>query len=67
MNVYGLVVKAISFTVKCMRQEDKLKMIGDYKLKIEKELEEICGDILKIIDENLLPNSNANEPKVSDA
>ncbi len=45
-------------------QPDKLKLIGEYKAKIEKELETICGDILNIIDENLLPNSQSNEPKV---
>lgn len=45
-------------------QPDKLKLIGDYKAKIEKELETICGDILTIIDDNLLPNSQSNEPKV---
>lgn len=43
---------------------DKLKLIGDYKAKIEKELEDICRDILAIIDESLLPNSQSNEPKV---
>eukprot|EP00904_Undaria_pinnatifida_P002717 jgi/Undpi1/12446/HiC_scaffold_5.g02117.m1 len=45
-------------------EADKLKLIGEYKAKIEKELETICGDILAIIDENLLPNSQTNEPKV---
>ena len=49
----------------CPSQPDKLKLIGEYKAKIEKELETICGDILTIIDENLLPNSQSNEPKVS--
>ncbi|CAN0115106.1 unnamed protein product [Pylaiella littoralis] len=45
-------------------EPDKLKLIGEYKAKIEKELETICGDILSIIDDNLLPNSQTNEPKV---
>lgn len=45
-------------------QPDKLKLIGEYKAKIEKELETICGDILTIIDDNLLPNSQSNESKV---
>ncbi|CAM9253999.1 unnamed protein product [Ascophyllum nodosum] len=45
-------------------EAEKQKLVGDYKLKIEKELEDICGDILKIIDENLLPCSQSNEPKV---
>eukprot|EP00752_Nemacystus_decipiens_P008474 g7571.t1 len=45
-------------------EPDKLKLIGDYKAKIEKELETICGDILTIIEEHLLPNSQSNESKV---
>ncbi|CAM9607412.1 unnamed protein product, partial [Hapterophycus canaliculatus] len=43
---------------------DKLRLIGDYKAKIERELEDICRDILAIIDDSLLPNSQSNEPKV---
>lgn len=44
-------------------QPDKLDLIASYKAKIEKELETICGGILKIIQDNLLPNCQTNEPK----
>jgi len=43
---------------------DKLALIQNYKRKIESELESICADILLIIKENLIPNSEADEGKV---
>ncbi|CAN0025325.1 unnamed protein product, partial [Phaeothamnion confervicola] len=43
---------------------DQLPLIRDYKEKIEMELKEICDDILKIIENDLIPNSSADEGKV---
>jgi len=43
---------------------DKLPLILSYKKKIETELEEICSSILKIILDDLIPNSKAEEGKV---
>lgn len=39
-------------------------MIRDYKSKIETELTDICDDILKIIESELIPNSTSEEGKV---
>ncbi len=43
---------------------DKLSAIGQYKRKIERELEDICSDILDIIKNELIPNSESEEGKV---
>ncbi|KAJ1453617.1 14-3-3 domain-containing protein [Pelagophyceae sp. CCMP2097] len=43
---------------------DKTELITTYKLKIEKELERICGEILTIIKASLIPASTADEAKV---
>jgi 14-3-3 protein epsilon len=47
-----------------MKNTDRADIIASYKDKIEKELEEICDDILKIIDQNLVPRSSSDEGKV---
>ena len=44
--------------------DQKLPLIQSYKKKIETELEEICSDILDIIKEELIPNSDSDEGKV---
>jgi 14-3-3 protein epsilon len=46
------------------RHEDKRSLIEGYKKQIEKELEDICADILKIIDDKLIPTSTSEEGKV---
>lgn len=43
---------------------EKLPLIQSYKKKIESELEEICSDILEIIKNELIPNSDSDEGKV---
>lgn len=43
---------------------DKQEYIKEYLAKIEKELIDICTDILKIIDTTLIPNSSSDEGKV---
>lgn len=42
----------------------KHEMIEQYRLQIEKELEEICKDILNVLDKHLIPNASTGEPKV---
>lgn len=44
--------------------EQNVKRIKDYKHKVEDELSTICNDILMLIDEHLIPASNAGESKV---
>merc|ERR1719498_511531 len=36
----------------------------DYRAKVEKELDDICGKILDLLDKNLIPNSSTGESKV---
>ncbi|KAF6024298.1 hypothetical protein EB796_017391 [Bugula neritina] len=43
---------------------EKLVQVKEYRLLIEKELKDICRDILEIIEKNLLPSSSADESKV---
>jgi len=43
---------------------DKADLIRDYKGHIEKELEDICSDILEIIKNELIPNTESEEGKV---
>ncbi len=43
---------------------DKSKLIADYRTKVEKELDKFCYDILALIDEHLVPQSNNTECKV---
>jgi len=43
---------------------DKMEIITEYKAKIETELIDICNDILKTIEESLIPNSTQEEAKV---
>jgi 14-3-3 protein epsilon len=45
-------------------EADRLPLITAYKRKIEQELEEICSDILEIIKNELIPNSESDEGKV---
>ena len=43
---------------------EHVKLIKDYRNKIEKELDETCADILKVLDENLLTAAESGESKV---
>jgi len=45
-------------------EPDKMNLIQSYRSKIEKELEDICADILAIIESELIPNSSSEEGKV---
>lgn len=45
-------------------EQERLPLIQQYKAKIEEELQEICNDILTIIDAELIPNSTSEEGKV---
>ena len=46
------------------KNEDRAELISSYKAKIEKELEDICADILAIITDTLIPGSSSDEGKV---
>jgi len=44
--------------------EHHVAQIKEYRTKVEKELVKICGDILSVLDENLIPSAESGESKV---
>ncbi|XP_072237576.1 14-3-3 protein beta/alpha-A [Leuresthes tenuis] len=44
--------------------EKKQQMARDYRVKIEAELQEICHDVLNLLDKFLIPNASQAESKV---
>jgi len=44
--------------------DSKVAVIGSYRSKVEDELNTICTDILNLLDQNLIKDSLAAEPKV---
>lgn len=44
--------------------DEKVKMIKDYRQQVEKELKDICKDILDVIDKHLIPSATTGESKV---
>jgi len=44
--------------------EDHVKKIDEYKAKIEKELNDICTEIIHSLDQQLVPSSSSAEGKV---
>ena len=45
-------------------ESDKLPVIQQYREKIEQELMDICGDILRVLEKDLIPNTTMEEGKV---
>jgi 14-3-3 protein epsilon len=44
--------------------DTQVAIIKDYRQKVETELKDVCTDILKVLDESLIPKSQAGESKV---
>nr|XP_046267979.1 14-3-3-like protein [Scatophagus argus] len=44
--------------------EKKQKMVKEYREQVEKELEDICENVLQLLDNHLIPNSTNSESKV---
>jgi len=44
--------------------EEKLEMIRNYRIQVEKELKDICSDILGLLDKHLIPTASAGESRV---
>jgi len=45
-------------------KDELVKMAQEYKKRVENELKDICGDILKLLDDHLIPKATENESKV---
>jgi len=46
------------------RAEEKLEMIKNYRGQVEKELRDICSDILNVLDKHLIPCASTGESRV---
>ncbi|RPA75328.1 14-3-3 protein [Ascobolus immersus RN42] len=44
--------------------EKHINKIKEYRQKIETELEQVCGDVLNVLDESLIPKAESGESKV---
>eukprot|EP01121_Diplochlamys_sp_Union-15-3_P014040 TRINITY_DN443_c0_g2_i1.p1 TRINITY_DN443_c0_g2~~TRINITY_DN443_c0_g2_i1.p1 ORF type:complete len:247 (-),score=61.83 TRINITY_DN443_c0_g2_i1:99-839(-) len=44
--------------------EAKIKKVRQYKEKVEAELNDICNDILSVLDNHLIPKASSSEPKI---
>lgn len=44
--------------------EEKLEMIRQYRAQVEKELKDICADILEVLEKHLIPCATTGESKV---
>lgn len=58
------VVSSIEQKEESRGNDAKVQKIKEYITRIEAELDKICGDILDLIDKNLIPNASSSESKV---
>ena len=58
------VVSSIEQKEESRGNEAKVQKIKEYTARVEAELDKICGDILDLIDTNLIPNASSSESKV---
>jgi hypothetical protein len=58
------IVSSIEQKEESKGNEAQVKMIRDYRQKIENELTEVCNDILSVLDNHLIPAAEAGESKV---
>ncbi|KAK3808862.1 MAG: 14-3-3 protein, partial [Linnemannia gamsii] len=58
------IVSSIEQKEESKGSEAHVAMIKTYRTKIEEELAEICNDILKVLDEHLIPHAQLGESKV---
>ncbi|PTQ26792.1 hypothetical protein MARPO_0365s0002 [Marchantia polymorpha] len=47
-----------------VKNERHLSIIKDYRASIESEINDICGSILQLVDEHILPSTTSSEVKV---
>lgn len=58
------IVSTIEHKEESKGNKSNVEKIQLYRKKIESELEEICRDVLKVLDESLIPNASTDESKV---
>ena len=58
------IVSSIEQKEESKGNETQAKKIKEYRTKIELELQDVCADILKVLDDHLIPAAEAGESKV---
>ncbi|OMH84500.1 DNA damage checkpoint protein rad24 [Zancudomyces culisetae] len=58
------IVSSIEDKEKPRADEVKIEMIKTYRQQVEKELKEICNEILSVLDSHLVPKASTSESKV---
>lgn len=58
------IVSSIEQKEETKGNETQVKKIKEYRQKIEKELSDVCQDILNVLDDHLIPAAEAGESKV---
>jgi len=58
------IVSSIEQKEEGRKNDDHVALVKDYRGKVESELIDVCGSILKLLDANLIPTATAGESKV---
>ncbi|KAJ3108217.1 hypothetical protein HDU97_001751 [Phlyctochytrium planicorne] len=58
------IVSSIEQKEESKGNETQVKKIKEYRVKIENELQDVCSDILHVLDDHLIPSAEAGESKV---
>jgi 14-3-3 protein epsilon len=58
------IVSSIEQKEKSKDNEAHVKLVREYGAKVEKELGDICTDVLRVLDDHLIKSSESNESKV---
>ena len=58
------IISSIEQKEETKNNEKHVAKIREYRQKIEAELEQVCGDVLNVLDESLIPKAETGESKV---
>ncbi|KAL1817629.1 hypothetical protein DCAR_0522093 [Daucus carota subsp. sativus] len=58
------IVSSIEQKEESRKNEDHVVLVKDYRSKVESELSDVCGGILKLLETNLVPSASTSESKV---
>lgn len=58
------IIISIEQTRTAKNNKDQATIVDDFKLTVEKELGEICREVLAVLDNDLVPNAQTGEGKV---
>jgi len=58
------IISSLEQKEKMKGRESKLEMIKNYRQLVEKELKDICNDILNVLDKHLINTARSGESKV---